>query len=55
MERSRAVEDERGVDVSQIRARLAMSVPERVRTMVESVNRVIAMRESAQSVPGDSA
>ena len=47
MEQLPTVEDERGVDVTQIRARLALSVPERVRTMVESANRIIAIRESA--------
>lgn len=42
------VEDERGVDVSQIRRQLAMPVPERVRVMVEAANVMIAMAERAQ-------
>ena len=40
-----ALEDERGVDISQIRAQLRLSVPERVRTMVEIANKAIAIRE----------
>lgn len=41
------IEDERGVDISQIRAQLAMTVPERVRVMVEAANRFIAIQEAA--------
>ena len=44
-----ALEDERGVDVSQIRAQLQLSVPERVRTMVAIANTKIAMREAAKN------
>jgi hypothetical protein len=42
------IEDERGVDVSQIRRQLALPVPERVRVMVEAANTMIAMAEHAQ-------
>lgn len=44
-----ALEDERGVDVSQIRAQLQLSVPERVRTMVAIANTKIAMKEAAKN------
>jgi hypothetical protein len=40
-------EDERGVDVAQIRAQLRLTVPERVRIMVEAANRLIAVQEEA--------
>lgn len=43
-----ALEDERGVDVSQIQAQLRLSVPERVRTMVAIANTKIAMQEAAK-------
>ncbi len=46
---SNDLEDERGVDVAQIQAQLRMSVPERVRTMVEVANAQIAMREAAKN------
>ncbi len=42
------LEDERGVDVSQIQAQLRLSVPERVRTMVAVANTKIAMQEAAK-------
>lgn len=45
------LEDERGIDISQIRAQLRLSVPERVRTMVAAANTMIAMREAAQTPP----
>lgn len=38
------VEDERGVDISQIRRQLALSVPERVRVMVKAANAIIAIQ-----------
>jgi len=44
-----AFEDERGVDVAQIRAQLRLTVPERVRTMVEIANAKIAMQEAAKT------
>ncbi len=43
------LEDERGVDVAQIREQLALSVPERVRVMVEAANRLIAIQDSART------
>lgn len=43
------IEDSRGVDVGQIRHQLAMTVPERVRTMVEAANTFLAIREHAQA------
>lgn len=52
MEHLPVVEDHRGVDVSQIRRQLAMSIPERVRTMVEAANRLIEIRERAQASLG---
>ena len=48
MEPTTQLEDSRGVDVSQIRRQLNMSVPERVRSMVETANRLIAIREQTQ-------
>lgn len=44
------LEDERGVDVSQIQAQLRLSVPERVRTMVAIANTKIAMQEAAKNL-----
>jgi len=43
------VEDERGVDISQIRRQLALPIPERVRVMVEAANAMIAIQERAQA------
>ena len=43
------LEDERGVDVSQIQAQLRLSVPDRVRTMVAIANTKIAMQEAAKN------
>ena len=55
MEPSKAIEDERGVDVSQIRAQLALTVPERVRVMVDAANKFLAIREAARSsLPAES-
>jgi len=45
---SEAIEDARGVDVSQIRAQLRLAVPDRVRQMVEVANRMIAIRDTAR-------
>ncbi len=42
------LEDWRGVDVSQIRAQLRMSVPERVATMVAAANLLMAVRDKAR-------
>jgi hypothetical protein len=43
------IEDERGIDISQIRRQLALPVPERVRVMVEAANAMIAIQERAQA------
>jgi hypothetical protein len=43
------IEDERGVDIVQIRRQLAMSVPERVRTMVEAANTMMQIRDHARA------
>jgi hypothetical protein len=42
------IEDSRGVDVSQIRRQLQMTVPERVRSMVEAANTLLAIQERAR-------
>ena len=49
MEEARAIEDSRGVDVSQIRRQLRMTVPERVRSMVEVANTMLAIQKRAQA------
>ena len=49
MEQQSAVEDSRGVDVSQIRRQLRMTVPERVQSMVEAANTMLAIQEHAQA------
>lgn len=41
-------EDERGVDVTQIRALLRLSVAERVREMVHAANVLMTIRENVQ-------
>jgi hypothetical protein len=46
-----AVEDDRGVDVGQIRRQLRMSVPDRVREMVDAANELIAVRDHARAAP----
>jgi hypothetical protein len=45
---SSPLENWRGVDVGQIRRQLQMSVEERVRTMVETANLLIAVQERAR-------
>jgi hypothetical protein len=40
-------EDDRGVDVAQIRAQLRLTVPERVRVMVEAANQLLAVQDAA--------
>jgi hypothetical protein len=45
-----SIEDERGVDISQIRQQLRMSVEERVRYMVEVANKLMEIRASAHFV-----
>ena len=42
------IEDDRGVDVSQIRRQLRMSVEERVRHMVEVANKLMDVRATAR-------
>lgn len=49
MEQVPTLEDIRGVDLSQIRRQLQMSVPERVRSMVDAANTMLAMQERAQA------
>lgn len=46
------VEDERGVDVSQIRSQLRLPVPERVRHMVEVANAMLEIRARARFLDG---
>lgn len=43
-------EDERGVDVSQIRSQLRMSVEDRVRHMVDVTNTFMKIRETVKIV-----
>jgi hypothetical protein len=43
------IEDSRGVDVSQIRRQLQMTVPERVRSMVEAANTMLTIQQRAQA------
>ena len=43
-----AIEDGRGVDVSQIRTQLRLPVKERVRVMVEGANLLIAVQKHAR-------
>ncbi|MSW28619.1 MAG: hypothetical protein F2849_07845 [Actinobacteria bacterium] len=49
MKPDRTVEDSRGVDVSQIRRQLQMTVPERVRSMVDAANTMLAIQKRAQA------
>ena len=49
MDQTPLIEDSRGVDLSQIRRQLRMTVPERVRSMVEAANTLLAIRERAQA------
>jgi hypothetical protein len=44
------LEDSRGVDIGQVPRQLRMSVPERVRYMVEVTNRLMEVRASARFV-----
>ena len=45
------IENEQGVDVSQIERQLRMSIPERVREMVHTANVFIAIQDRARVVP----
>jgi hypothetical protein len=49
MEQLPAIEDSRGVDLSQIRRQLQMSVPERIRSMVDAANTLLAIQASARA------
>lgn len=48
MEEMSVIEDHRGVDVSQIRRQLRMSVEERVRYMVDVANTLMDIRAAAR-------
>lgn len=50
MEQFDSLEDHRGVDVSQIRRQLQMPVPERVRSMVEAANTMLAIQKRGQAL-----
>jgi hypothetical protein len=43
-----AIEDARGVDISQIRRQLELSVPERVRSMVDAANTLLTIQHHAR-------
>jgi len=45
-----SIEDERGVDISQIRRQLQMSVEERVQHMVEAANTFMEIRSPVRFV-----
>jgi len=49
MESAGSLEDERGVDLGQIRAQLRLSVKERVAGMVSSANLMMNAREFAHA------
>lgn len=52
MEPVPVIEDDRGVDIGQIRRQLALSVPERVRSMVHVANVMLSIQAAARaSVP----
>jgi hypothetical protein len=44
-----SIEDERGVDISQIRQQLRMSVPDRVASMVHTANVLLEIQRTAQA------
>ena len=48
MEQVPLIEDSRGIDVGQIRRQLAMTVPDRVRSMVEAANTMLEIQRHAQ-------
>ena len=50
VEQSPIIEDSRGVDISQIRRLLRMSVQERVGYMVEVTNKLMEIRDTARFV-----
>lgn len=43
------IEDQRGVDISQIRRQLRMPVPERVREMVHAANVMLDIQRTVQA------
>jgi hypothetical protein len=45
------IEDQRGVDIGQIRRQLRLWVPERVRTMVEAAHVMMTIQTTAQASP----
>jgi hypothetical protein len=51
VEPNRSIEDERGVDTSQIEHQSRLTVPERVREMVDAANVLIAIRAHARPAP----
>ena len=50
VEQTPSIEDDRGVDISQIRRQLRMSVEDRVRHMVAVANTLMEIRASARFV-----
>jgi hypothetical protein len=48
VEKFSVIEDARGVDVSQIHHQLALSVPERVRSMVDAANTLLTIQQHAR-------
>ena len=50
MDVTNPLEDERGVDLSQIRSLLRMSVAERARHMIDVANKLSAIRRSSKIV-----
>jgi hypothetical protein len=51
VEPNRPSEDDRGVDVGQIRRQLRMPIPDRVREMVHAANELIAVRDYSRGTP----
>ena len=49
MEDGPVIEDARGVDISQIRRQLRMSVIERVQVMVDAANTLLAVQAAAEA------
>ncbi len=49
MEDLPAIEDARGVDISQIQRQLRMSIPERVESMVHAANVMMSIQKTAQT------
>lgn len=43
------IEDDRGVDIAQIRAQLRLTVPERVKSMVDAANALITVQDAANT------